>query len=591
VHEPAPSAPRSAVSQHPLPAAEPRGAHWIAELERLGEVGSWTVELDGRLQLSTQGARLFGDLAAGGNTVDLSRVFDAASEGDRERCRAWWQAAVDSRASLEVVLAVGEAGRRTLRFTRSSDNTPRGFVQDISDRWSGAVDRLDGNELDVATGLPGREHFLVHLARGIARAGSRGHRLAVLLVRPTQPNNVSETVRSALLAECGQRLRHSLRDNDVLARVVGDHHDVQLASNGADGFLVMVELARPHDASNVGRRLIETLSRPIHCQDSDHCLQIGGGIALHPDDGSRPEDLLAHALAAAEDARAEGPNSLHYYSSALNAAAFEKHSLETRLRTAVANDELELFYQPKVEIATERIVGFEGLVRWRHPELGLVSPAQFIPLAEETGMIIPIGSWVLRQACRDAKRWQMEGLPPIRMAVNLSSAQFRAADLFEDVMAALAEVDLDPKWLELELTESMLMHDVDSAAAILRRLKAKGIHISIDDFGTGYSSLSYLKRFPIDSLKIDRSFIREINTNPDDAAISTSIILMGRSLKLRVIAEGVETRSQLAFLRVMQCDEAQGFLFSQPVPEPRARALLEAQCRRTSSYGPAIDAA
>jgi EAL domain-containing protein (putative c-di-GMP-specific phosphodiesterase class I) len=261
----------------------------------------------------------------------------------------------------------------------------------------------------------------------------------------------------------------------------------------------------------------------------------------------------------------------------LNAVAFEKANLENRLRNAVANGELELFYQPKVEIATERIVGFEGLLRWRHPELGLVSPTQFIPLAEETGMILPIGRWVLERACRDAKSWQDAGLPPVKVAVNLSSAQFREPQLFDSVMGALRAAGLGAEWLELELTESMLMHDVESAAAILRRLKAEGISIAIDDFGTGYSSLSYLKRFPIDALKIDRSFIREINTDPDDAAISTSIILMGRSLKLRVVAEGVETRSQLAFLRVMQCDEAQGYLFSQPVQEPKARALLEAQ--------------
>lgn len=569
--------------------AQPDTAAWWADLERLGEVGSWRVDSSAWLDLSAQAARTLGSLTEGGTRLALDRLVDAAPEGDRERWRAWWTERSDQRESMEIELHLGEPGRRILRFTRHGQELPIGFVQDVSDRWS-AVAR-PSTELDFTTGLPGAEHFLVHLDRGIARAGRRGHRLAVLVLRTEVARPVDDETRGALLAQASERLRQSLRDADVVARLVGDPNEVELASHGDSGFLIMLELAHPHDASNVGRRLLETLSRPIEWLGVAHQWRVAGGIALHPDDGSRPEDLLSHALAAAENARNDGTSSLHYYSSTLNAAAFEKQSLENRLRQALDNNELELFYQPKVEIQTERIVGFEGLLRWRHPELGLVSPAQFIPLAEETGLIIPIGRWVMQQACRDTKQWQLDGLPPIRMAVNLSSAQFREPQLFQWVMGALEDAQLEPKWLELELTESMLMHDVESAAAILRRLKAKGLHISIDDFGTGYSSLSYLKRFPIDALKIDRSFIREINTNPDDAAISTSIILMGRSLKLRVIAEGVETRSQLAFLRVMQCDEAQGFLFSQPVPEPRARALLEAQARRTSGYNPSVDAA
>ena len=259
----------------------------------------------------------------------------------------------------------------------------------------------------------------------------------------------------------------------------------------------------------------------------------------------------------------------------LLAPRLDRIRLHAPAARAVELQQFEVFYQPKVDVATERVVGMEALVRWRHPELGLVSPAEFIPLAEETGLILPIGQIVLRQACIDAKRWQDDGLPPIRMAVNLSSAQFEQPDLYEMVLRVLEETQLPAEWLELELTESMLMGDAEAAVVILRRFKRAGIHISIDDFGTGYSSLSYLRRFPIDALKIDRSFIRDVNVNADDAAIATSIILMGRSLKLRVVAEGVETKNQLAFLKVMQCDEAQGFLYSRPVPEPDARKLLE----------------
>jgi EAL domain-containing protein (putative c-di-GMP-specific phosphodiesterase class I) len=258
----------------------------------------------------------------------------------------------------------------------------------------------------------------------------------------------------------------------------------------------------------------------------------------------------------------------------MNTRAFQKVSMEKSLERALANEEFEVFYQPKVQISDERIVGMEALVRWRHPDLGLISPAQFIPVAEETGLIVEIGRWVLQRSCRDAVQWQKDGLPAIVMAVNLSPRQFRDPNLFQDVLGALAESGLQPQNLELELTESMLMENADESVKTLRALKERGIKISIDDFGTGYSSLAYLKRFPIDALKIDRSFINEVNTNPDDASIATSIILMGRALRLKVIAEGVETRNQLSFLRVMQCDQVQGYLFSPPVPEPKARELL-----------------
>ena len=254
--------------------------------------------------------------------------------------------------------------------------------------------------------------------------------------------------------------------------------------------------------------------------------------------------------------------------------AFERLTLERSLRDAVERGEMEVYYQPRVDIKTRRAVGFEALVRWNHPQLGLVSPAQFIPLAEETGLIIPLGEWVLRTACRQNREWQAAGLPPVRISVNLSAAQFTQQDLFEVVTGILEEVGLAADWLELEVTESMLMKDAESTVETLKQLKSAGIHLSIDDFGTGYSSLSYLKRFPIDALKIDRSFIREVTTNPDDAAIATSIILMGHSLRLSVVAEGVEEESQLAFLQVLQCNEIQGYLFSPPVPAARAEAFL-----------------
>lgn len=257
--------------------------------------------------------------------------------------------------------------------------------------------------------------------------------------------------------------------------------------------------------------------------------------------------------------------------------AFERLTLEQSLRDALRNEELVVYYQPRVDIETQEIIGMEALVRWIHPQFGLVSPGQFIPLAEETGLIVPIGEWILRESCRQNARWRAMGLPHIRVSVNLSPVQFGKPDLHEDVFRALDDAGLDADGLELEVTESLLMNDPAETAAILGRLRSRGIHISIDDFGTGYSSLSYLKRFPINALKIDRSFVTDVTSNPDDAAIATAIILMGHSLKLSVVAEGVETENQLAFLKVLQCNEVQGYLFSPPVPADRAQTLLEAQ--------------
>jgi len=298
------------------------------------------------------------------------------------------------------------------------------------------------------------------------------------------------------------------------------------------------------------------------------------GIDTYPAEGSEPRQLLERAETAAYCARQDGHGLFNFYSSQLDARALERLTLEGSMRRGLERDEFIVYYQPKVEIRTGRVTGFEALVRWKHPDLGMVSPAQFIPLAEETGLIVPLGEYVLRQACRQNKEWQRQGLAPVRMAVNLSSIQFQQPQLAGVIRRVLDETGLDAPWLELELTESLLMQNSQGAIETLKRLRSAGVHLSIDDFGTGYSSLAYLKRFPIQALKIDQSFIRESTSSPDDAAIVTSIILMARSLKMSTIAEGVETNAQLAFLRVLNCEEAQGYLFSPPVPAAKAGEFL-----------------
>lgn len=338
---------------------------------------------------------------------------------------------------------------------------------------------------------------------------------------------------------------------------------------GDDLYGVLVpDIERVQDAARLAVRLNEAMVRfaVTHV-----------GIACSPDDGTSANELIGHARAAAERARRDGENHVEFHSESMSRWAFERLTLEQSLRDALKNEELVVYYQPRVDIETQKIIGMEALVRWIHPQFGLVSPGQFIPLAEETGLIVPIGDWILRESCRQNARWRAMGLPKIRVSVNLSPIQFRKPDLHEDVFQALDDAGLDADGLELEVTESLLMNDPSETAAILGRLRSRGIHISIDDFGTGYSSLSYLKRFPINALKIDRSFVTDVTSNPDDAAIATAIILMGHSLKLSVVAEGVETENQLAFLKVLQCNEVQGYLFSPPVPADRAQLLLEAQ--------------
>lgn len=337
--------------------------------------------------------------------------------------------------------------------------------------------------------------------------------------------------------------------------------------DGLYGVLVP-DIERVQDAARLAVRLSDAMARV----GAAHV-----GIACSPDDGVTAEDLIARARAAAERARRDGDNHVEFHSASMSRWAFERLTLEQSLRDALKNEELVVYYQPRVDIESQRIVGMEALVRWIHPQFGLVSPGQFIPMAEETGLIVPIGDWILRESCRQNAAWRAMGLPHIRVSVNLSPVQFRRPNLLDDVCDALDQAGLDADGLELEVTESLLMNDPAETAAVLGRLKARGIHISIDDFGTGYSSLSYLKRFPINALKIDRSFVTDVTSNPDDAAIATAIILMGHSLKLSVVAEGVETENQLAFLKVLQCNEVQGYLFSPPVPADRAQVLLEEQ--------------
>jgi EAL domain-containing protein (putative c-di-GMP-specific phosphodiesterase class I) len=314
------------------------------------------------------------------------------------------------------------------------------------------------------------------------------------------------------------------------------------------------------------KKLINVLSEPFQVDGHELFVTCSVGISLFPDDACDAAALLKNADIAMYRAKDHGNNIYQFYSSEHTAASFEHLMLETSLRRAIEREEFVLHFQPIVDLRTQRVTGMEALVRWAHPELGMVPPAKFIPLAEETGLIVPIGYWVLEHACREARALQRRGFADLHVAVNLSPKQFRQRDLVKVVREVLERTGFDPRCLELEVTESSVMENADAAVRVLHELKGMGIHLSIDDFGTGYSSLSYLKRFPIDSLKVDQSFVRDIISDQDDAAITSAVIAMGHSLRLTIIAEGVESEEQLSFLRERDCHKVQGFLFGRPMP-------------------------
>ena len=423
---------------------------------------------------------------------------------------------------------------------------------------------------DSLTGLVNRNQFLERLSEAIHSADGGSRKVGVLFIDLDGFQLVNDTLGftrgDEVLQTTAERLLHALKDRDTVARLGSDEFGV-----------VLTRLRATENAAAVASRLMNVLAPAFGLEDNEVVLSCCVGISVWPEDGDEPETLLRNATLALNHAKATpGKRNFRFFSHEMNASVSERLRVEQALRGALERGEFHLAYQPKLDLATGRIIAAEALIRWRHPVLGNVSPARFIPVAEETGLIVPIGEWVLRTACRENQRWRKAGLPPMRVAVNLSARQFLAADLVGNVARILAETGLHPDGLELEITESLLIEDVERAAELLHRLKALGLTLAIDDFGTGYSSLSYLKRFPVDAIKIDRIFISDILTDPDDAAITSAIIAMAKRLGLRVTAEGVEEAAHVDFLRERGCEEMQGFYFSRPVgPEEMAAMVRE----------------
>jgi EAL domain-containing protein (putative c-di-GMP-specific phosphodiesterase class I) len=363
-----------------------------------------------------------------------------------------------------------------------------------------------------------------------------------------------------------------------------------VSRQGGDEFVVVLsELEHAEDAAMGAQKIIAALARPHKLADHELYVTVSIGISVYPDDGEDAETLLKCADMALYQAKDQGRDCYRFFESQLNVRAVERQSIEVGLHRAIDKREFELFYQPKVNLRTGAVVGAEALIRWRHPDRGLVEPDQFVPIAEDCGLIKPIGRWVVHEACRQARAWQDAGLRPIPLSVNISAIEFRSRGFLTNIFDALKQTRLDPSYLEIELTESVLMAHVDATTSVLHALKTLGVKLAIDDFGTGWSSLSYLRHFPIDALKVDKSFVQEITAGSSAAEIVSAVISMGKSLRHRVIAEGVETPDQLAFLQAEGCDEGQGYYFSRPLVAQQLTQVLETGTTHVVSRSPPLE--
>jgi diguanylate cyclase (GGDEF)-like protein/PAS domain S-box-containing protein len=443
----------------------------------------------------------------------------------------------------------------------------RGVARDITARVRAEEELARMAHYDALTGLPNRALLQGRLKRAMARADRGQTLLAVMFLDLDQFKEINDSlghaVGDAVLKEISLRLESCLRATDTVARL------------GGDEFTILLEDVRTaEEISRIADKLLRSISERADVAGHELHMSTSIGVTVYPLDDHDSDTLLRNADLAMYHAKQEGRNNVQFFSHDMSERTEKRVDMLGRLRGAIARDELQLYYQPQVDVRSGAIIGVEALLRWNDRERGQVQPAHFIPLAEDTGLIVPIGEWVLREACRQAQVWRNAGLGPLTMAVNLSARQFRQKGLVQLISSVLAESGLPPACLELEITESTMMHRAEEAAAGLRDLHALGVQISLDDFGTGYSSLAYLHRFPVHTLKVDQSFVRDIKSDRDDAAIVSTVITLARQLELKSLAEGVETKEQLAFLRTRGCDSFQGYLFCHPLPAAQIEALL-----------------
>jgi diguanylate cyclase (GGDEF)-like protein/PAS domain S-box-containing protein len=561
----------------------------LTQIQRAARIGSWDWDLEtDELHFSAEACRIFG-LTHDERTVSRQRFLRLVHPTDKPKLDdAIEKAMLDKQPysidyriirpdgqecfAHDLAEPVFDDAKKPVRF--------RGTVQDISERERAESQIRMLAYYDALTGLPNRERFKEQAEQAMEAARRVGTKMALIYLDLDHFKRINDTLGHSagdvLLRDVAQALTRIVRGTDIVAKVDAETSvSTSLARLGGDEFTIMLTgLSRSDSAARVAKRIQHALNRPLILDDREYVVTGSMGIAVFPEDGEDVDELLRNADIAMYAAKEDGRNSYRFFSTEMNERMLERLALESDLRGALDREELVLHYQPQVEAVTGKIVAVEALVRWQHPERGLVPPLSFIGIAEETGLIVPLGEWVMLRACEQAVAWQQAGFPPMRVSVNVASQQLSQGDLVETVRQVLDATALSGEYLEIEITESSLMSDVETTTQKLVELKETGLSLSVDDFGTGYSSMNYLKRFPLDALKIDRSFIRDLSVDTNDAAIIRAVIALAKALDLSTVAEGVEEQSQLAFLIEQGCDLIQGFLIGKPMPADQITELL-----------------
>lgn len=541
-------------------------ANRLQQTQRIARVPTWHYDADhGLLRCSEELRRLY-QFAPEDGALPLADYFSRVHPEDRERVKECFQRALESRQGYNIAYRLELPDGRVRFVDEQAEVLPNGdrrgvefvaAVRDVSE-WLGSNERIHTlANYDTVTGLPNRALFLDRLNQAIAQSRRSQWRLGVLMMDMDRFRELNltfgHTAGDRALKEVGERLQPLVRTNDTLARMAGDEFA-----------LLLMDLKSGESAAVVAEKILAALREPVQLAGQDAPVGASIGITVYPEDGQEAEELMRNVESAVSGSKAAGRGVYRFYTSAMNVRAAERLTLTAHLRGALEREEFVLHYHPLVDVSRGEVAGVEALLRWRNPRQGLLGPDRFISILEETGLILPVGEWALNQAVRQVRALAGGGAA-MRLCVNLSTRQFQRRDLVDSVAATLRDTGMAPGQLELEITESLLMQDMEAAIEKLQALRDLGVQLSIDDFGTGFSSLSYLSRFPLTTLKIDKSFIHHIVDRPNDQAIAKSIIALARSLKLRVVVEGVEEPAQLEFFRAFGCDEVQGFLFAQPM--------------------------
>ncbi len=568
--------------------------------QRIARLGNWEWDpMQDSMWWSDEVYRIL-ELRPGAVAPSLAAWLEQVHPDDRDAVEAWFDETEQGAASTSVIhrilLPSGaechvQHQTSPVDVADSRSGVVYGTVQDVTERVHAENKVRKLAYYDGLTSLPNRESFAERLAQEVARAERHAWRLGVLFLDLDDFKRINDTlghsVGDLLLQAVAERLRGCSRASDTVSRVDSSLGFHQVARLGGDEFtLLLVNLQHGEDAAAVATRVLEKLSIPFTLSENETFITPSIGIALYPDDGEDAETLVKNADTAMYFAKRAGKNRFQFYDESMNALALRRLTLDGHLRRALERGEFALHYQPQLDLRSGRIDAAEALLRWHNPKLGDVPPLDFITLAEENGMIIPIGEWVIRTACAQAKAWRDEGLGIRRVAVNVSVAQFVQANFASLIKMTLDDAGLEPEGLELEVTESLLAKDVEGSVRTLNALKEIGVQLSIDDFGTGYSSMSHLKNFPVDRIKIDRSFVKGISSDPDDVAITMAVLSMAKSMRLSVVAEGVENQEQMDFFRERLCEQVQGYFLSRPVPAEDLAALVREHMGQTSPVAP-----